>query len=134
MKAIARLIAINSLSLFLASLFLPGLKINGEIITFIYAGAILAIISTLIDPIVKLLTLPFHILTLGLLSFLTTLVSLFLITIFYKDVRVSDFTFGGISVLGLTIDKVFVSGFLSFVVISATIYLLNKLINWVFSK
>ena len=134
MKAIARLIAINSLSLFLASLFLHGLKINGEIITFIYAGAILAIISTLIDPIVKLLTLPFHILTLGLLSFLTTLVSLFLITIFYKDVRVSDFTFGGISVLGLTIDKVFVSGFLSFVVISATIYLLNKLINWVFSK
>ena len=45
-----------------------------------------------------------------------------------------DFTFGGISVLGLTIDKVFVSGFLSFVVISATIYFLNKFINWVFSK
>lgn len=134
MKTLMRLIATNSLSLFLVSLFLPGLKINGEITTFISVGAILAVVSTLIDPVVKLLTLPFNILTLGLLSFLTTLTSLFLVTIFYKDIRVSDFTFGGISLFGLTIEKVFVSGFLSFVVISATIYFLNKFINWIFSK
>ena len=134
MRTIARLIAINSLSLFLVSLFLSGLHVSGGFTSFIIGGVLLTIASTIIDPIIKIITLPFNILTLGFLSFLTTLAALFLITIFYGDIRVSAFTFEGFTFAGIVIQKIQLSYLLSFVVISATIYFLSALIEWLFSK
>src|SRR3989338_11683359 len=132
MKAIVRLIAINSLSIFLVSLFLPGLHVSGGCACCIIVGTLLTITSTILDPIIKIITLPFNILTLGFLSFLTTLAALFLITTFYGSIRVSAFTFEGFTFAGIVIQKIQLSYLLSFVVISATIYFLSALIEWLF--
>ena len=134
MRAIARLIAINALSLFLVSLFLPGLHVSGGFTSFIIGGALLTIAATFLDPIIKIVTLPFNILTLGFLSFFTTLAALFLISAFYGDIRISAFTFEGFAFAGIVIQKIQLSLPLSFVVISATIYVLGKLIDSLFSK
>ena len=134
MRAIARLIAINSLSLFLVSLFLSGLHVSGGFTSFIIGGVLLTVAATILNPIVKIVTLPFNILTLGFLSFLTTFVALFLITIFYGNIQVSAFTFEGFTFAGIAIQKIQLSGLLSLVVISATIYFLSALIEWLFSK
>lgn len=133
MRELFKKIALNSFSLFLVSLLFSGLTISGGFINFLIAGGLLALFSIILDPIVKVVTLPFNILTLGLLSFLTVLVALFALTIFYPNVAVNAFTFNGFSLLGLSIGKIAFSRFLSFVVISATIYFTNKLIAWVFS-
>src|SRR3989344_188971 len=101
MKAIVRLIAINSLSIFLVSLFLPGLHVSGGFTSFIIGGVLLTVAATILNPIVKIVTLPFNILTLGFLSFLTTFVALFLITIFYGNIQVSAFTFEGFTFAGI---------------------------------
>ena len=134
MKAIARLIAINSLAIFLVSLFLPGLHVSGGFTSFIIGGALLTIAATFLDPIIKIITLPFNILTLGFLSFLTTLAALFLITIFYGDIRVSAFTFEGFTFAGIVIQKIQLSLPLSFIVISATIYIFGKVLDSLFSR
>ena len=133
MRELARIIVTNSASLFLVSLLFSGLVIKGVFLNYVIAGALLAVFSVILDPIVKVVTLPFNILTLGLLSFLTILVALFVLTIFYSYVSVNAFTFSGFSFLGLTIGAIHFSRLLSFVVISATIYFSNKLINWLFS-
>lgn len=134
MKAIIRLIAINSLSIFLVSLFLPGLHVSGGFMSFIIGSALLTIASTILDPIIKIITLPFNILTLGFLSFLTTLAALFLITVFYGNIKVSAFTFEGFTFAGVIIQKIQLSGLLSFIVISATIYISGRLLDSLFSK
>ena len=134
MRAIARLIAINSLSIFLVSLFLPGLHVSGGFTSFIIGGTLLTITSTILDPIIKIITLPFNILTLGFLSFLTTLAALFLITTFYGSIRVSAFTFEGFTFAGIVIQKIQLSYLLSFIVISATIYIFGKTFDSLFSK
>ena len=134
MRAIAKLIAINSLSIFLVSLFLPGLHVSGGFTSFIIGGTLLTIASTILDPIVKIITLPFNILTLGFLSFLTTLAALFLITIFYENIRISAFTFEGFTFAGIVIQKIQLSYLLSFIVISATIYIFGKIFDSLFSK
>ena len=133
MHDLARKIATNALSLFLVSLLFTGLSISGGFMNYLIAGALLAVFSTILDPIVKVVTLPFNILTLGLLSFLTILVALFVLTVFYTSVTVNAFTFNGLSFLGLSIGHINFSRLLSFVVISATIYFANKLIDWLFS-
>jgi len=131
-KEFIRVVATNSLSIFLTSLFLSGLQVSGGFNSYIVAGALLAIFETLLAPIVKILTLPFNILTLGLLSFLSTLAALFVLTMFYSKITVTAFTFNGFSFLGLSIGDVQFSTFLSFVVISATIYFVNKLVSYIF--
>lgn len=134
MKHLIRSTLINSLSLFIVSFAFSAITVKGGFSSYIIAGAILTILSVLFDPIVKILTLPFNILTMGLLSFLTTLVSLFTLTLFFQNVKVTNFIFHGFSFAGLEIREIFFSGFLSFVAISATIYFLNKLMDWLFSN
>lgn len=133
MKAIARLIAINALSLFLVSLFLPGLQVTGGFTSFVIGGVLITIVSTILDPIIKIITLPFNIITLGFLSFLTTLSALFIITIFYGNIQILAFTFEGFTFTGVVIQKIQLSRLLSFVVISATIYFLGKFLDSLFS-
>ena len=134
MKHILRGTFINSLSLFLVSIAFSGLVIKGGFPTYILAGAILTVFSILFDPIVKLITLPFNIITLGLLSFLTTLVSLFVLSLFFQNIKITDFVFRGFSFAGIEIREILFSGFLSFIAISATIYFLNKVIDWLFTN
>ena len=133
MRKLLSEIFINSLSIFLVSLIFSGLTVTGGFANYVIAGALLSVISAILDPIVKIVTLPFHLLTLGLISFLSTTVALFLVTVFFKNVEVTAFTFNGISLLGLEIGTIQFSSLLSFVVISATIYFLNKLVGWLFS-
>lgn len=134
MKQLIKGVLLDTLSLALVSFFLPGLKISGEYINYFYAGTILFVVSIVLGPFIKLITMPFNIMTFGLLSFLSTLASLFVLTSVFKNVQVESFTFNGISFLGLSVNRIFISGFLSFVVISATIYFLSVLIEWLFSK
>jgi uncharacterized membrane protein YvlD (DUF360 family) len=133
MRELAKKIATNALSLFLVSLLFTGLVINGGFTNYLIAGALLAVFATILDPVVKIVTLPFNLLTLGLLSFLTIMVALWVLTIFYSPVLVNAFTFNGFSILGLTIGHIHFSRLLSFGVLSATIYFANKLIDWLFS-
>ena len=134
MKEIIRRTVVNSLSIFLVSLFLTGLHVSGGFWSYLTAGFLLAVLTTLLDPVVKIITLPFNILTLGLLSFLTTLVSLFILSFFYHNIGISNFTFQGISFLGLKINQIQVAGILSYVAISATIYFSNKVLSFLFSE
>ncbi len=132
MRHLVRNTLVNSLSLFIVSTVFSGLVVQGGIPTYILAGALLTLFSILFDPIVKLVTLPFNIITFGLLSFITTFVSLFTLTFFFHNIRVTNFIFHGFSFAGIEIREIFLSGFLSFIAISATIYFLNKVIDWLF--
>lgn len=132
MRALASKIAINSLSLFLVSLLFSGLQISGGFTNFLIAGALLALFSTLLDPVVRIITLPFNLLTLGFLSFLTTLVALFFLGMFFPAVSVQAFTFDGFSAFGISIGKVHFSLLLSFIVVSATIYIVNRGFGYLF--
>jgi putative membrane protein len=69
-SAIARLgllLAANVIALWVAEKLVGGLKIDHIWPTLIIAGAVLGLLDFFVKPIIKLLALPFVILTLGLL-------------------------------------------------------------------
>ncbi|MDE1653801.1 phage holin family protein [Actinotignum schaalii] len=75
MSTFALRVAINALALWVATLLIPGLAMVGEapdtlrlIGWFVVAGLILAILNAVIRPILKFLSFPLYILTLGLFS------------------------------------------------------------------
>jgi len=62
---------INTIAIMLAIKFVPGIGYRGEWWGMLLVGLIFGIVNTFIRPVVKLLTLPFLIVTLGLFTFIT---------------------------------------------------------------
>lgn len=125
---------IYALSLHVTSILFSGLIINGGIVNFIIAGALLALGFKLLKPIILTIALPLHILTLGLLSPIITVLTLFVLTKVVWFVNVASFTFTGMNVFGLNLPSFSASIVLSFIILSVTISLVASLIRFVFSK
>lgn len=72
-------VGVNAAAIWLATLVVPGIGISAaggdtgtveNILTFLAIGLIFGLVNAVIKPVVKLLSLPFYILTLGLFAFL----------------------------------------------------------------
>ena len=78
MKSFLIKVAVNAVAIWVATLAVDGIDVNGtgdggvgaQVLTFTVIGAIFGIVNAIIKPVVKLLTLPFYILTLGLFTFI----------------------------------------------------------------
>lgn len=69
----------NSIAIWTASRFVPGFDFSGNWQELLFAGAILGIVNSFIKPIVKLITFPLVLLTLGLFTVIINIVLLFLV-------------------------------------------------------
>lgn len=65
MKFLAQILT-NSIAIFIASYLVSGFIFEGNIFTLLVAGAVLGLINFFIKPIIKLITAPLIILSLGL--------------------------------------------------------------------
>ena len=73
------------LGLWLATLFVPGVEFLGSWKTLVLAGIILGLINFFIKPILKLITLPLRIVTLGLFTFIINMGLIWLVDIFFTE-------------------------------------------------
>lgn len=133
MKAILRNVLLYAFALYLTQMVFAGLVLHGGVKTLIIGGILLAIGFKIIKPILSVISLPFNLLSLGLFSVFITAFILFLITLIYPQIDVRPFNFTGLSFWGIEIHKFYVSLLLSYVLISVTIYLITKLISWLFN-
>jgi len=62
--------AINALALYLAVLIVPGINYDGEWTGILWLALIFGLLNALLRPLLKLLTCPLILLTLGLFTFL----------------------------------------------------------------
>lgn len=77
LKLIIRILA-NSAAILVADRFISGFSFYGNYSDWILAGLVLAILNSLVRPILKLITCPVIILTLGLFSVFINIFVLFL--------------------------------------------------------
>jgi putative membrane protein len=76
MKAFLIKVLVNAVAIWIATLVVDGMTVRGpgsdlgsRILTYLVIGAIFGVINALIKPVVRLLTLPFYVITLGLFTF-----------------------------------------------------------------
>lgn len=134
MKSILRNILLYAFSLYITQIFFSGLIIHGGFKTFFIGGILLAIGFKILKPILSIISLPFNIITLGAFSVIIIAFIMFIITLIYPQIEIRPFTFEGISLWGVEIHKFYVTSILSYILISVTIYLTTKVINWLFGK
>lgn len=80
----------NAIALGVAALLLDGVDVNGSAGTLFVAALVFGVLNTILKPILKLVTLPFAVLTLGLVWFFVSMLMLWL-----TDLLVSGFDING---------------------------------------
>jgi putative membrane protein len=114
-------VIVNAVAIWVATVIVPGVTVNESgdstgdtIVTLLVLGLLFGIVNAVIKPVVKLLALPFYILTLGLLAFVVNAAMLELVSWLGGEL---GFTF--------EIDDFFWSAILAAVVVSLVSMALN---------
>ncbi len=134
MKSLLRNIFINYLIIFLATIIYPGFLVTSEFKTLLTAAVIWLLLNKIVKPIIKLLLLPINLITLNLFSWLISFVTLFLLQVFADGVRITSYSFPGISSGGFSIPGFHLNIFLSYLVTSILLNTLHTSIVWLFRK
>jgi putative membrane protein len=102
-------VTVNALALAAATALLDGIRVTGdnEALTLIGVALIFGVVNAVVAPVVKLLSLPFILLTLGLLIFVINALML-LLTEWLSDLAGLDFHVDGFwtAVLGAIIISI----------------------------
>ena len=80
----------NILALYLAYLLVPGFVVNGTAWQWAVAGIVLALLNMTVKPILKALTFPIIILTLGLFTIVINALIVWMVDYAFPFVSVAD--------------------------------------------
>ncbi len=109
MRRFLHRVLVNLIALYLASLLLPSAVYVQTTGTLLWASLVLAVVNSVVRPLVIVLTLPINFLTLGLFTFVVNGLMVYL-----TSVLVTDFT---------------VAGLLSAIFVSLTVSVVNLLLS-----
>ena len=121
-----------SLSFLILSYIYPGFSFESSE-AIIYATAIFAFFYLFVRPILKLLSLPFNLLTFGLFGLVVNVLIIFLISYFIAGFDIVSFSLEELSVLGLSLPGIDVSTLFSVILASSTLSLISIIVFWIFS-
>ncbi len=99
----------NSLAIYVATYLVPGFVINGGIREFLLAGVLLGILNFAIKPILKVISMPLIILTLGLWTIVINALMLWTVDYVFDFVTVRDLTALVWAAIMISIVNIFIS-------------------------
>jgi putative membrane protein len=83
--------AVNAISLWVAAWLLSGVTYGNSFWTLIWAGAVFGVLNTILKPILKLITLPLALITLGIAWFFVSMLMLWLTDLIIGSFNIDGF-------------------------------------------
>ena len=80
----------NSVALYAASWFVAGFVFSGNIKEYAIAGTVLGLLNLIIKPVLKFISMPIIILTLGLFTIIINALLLWLVDYIFDFIKISD--------------------------------------------
>lgn len=80
----------NALALYAASWFVAGFSFNGGMKEYAIAGVVLGLLNLIVKPVLKIISLPVIILTLGLFTIVINALLLWLVDYIFDFITISD--------------------------------------------
>lgn len=128
MLSIIKEIIANLVTFLIVAALTQGINYAQNPTVLFSAAFILAIFNAFLKPILKVLTLPLNVITLGLFGWLINVFILYLVTLFVPQFQITSFT--------LTLGSITVSfsGFSAYLVIALVISLISRLVAWILDR
>ena len=103
----------NSLAIFLAVKLVDGITLVDEnnLAVLLFAGLILGMINFFIKPVLKLISAPLILFTLGLFTIVINIVSLFLLDYLVDELSISGWTAAFWGVIVISAVNIFINSF-----------------------
>ena len=134
MKTIIRSTAVYSLALFLLDYVNDGLRVQGGFTAYILGGLALCLLFMVLKPILNIFSLPLNLITLGMFSFLTNTIILYLATVFVPQIKISSFVFQGVSIAGFIVPQISFNTFFAFVISAFLLSIVVGVIEWLIKR
>lgn len=99
----------NSLALYVAYYFIPGFVVDGSWKEYLLAGAFLGLLNLVVKPVLKAISMPLIILTLGLFTLVINGLLLWTVDYIFDFVSIKDTATLLYAVVIITIVNLFVS-------------------------
>lgn len=103
-------ILLTGLAVFIAANVIPGVHVNGYL-SAIITGIVLAVVNATIGFILRILTFPINILTLGLVSFIISVCMVLLVSKLLDGFKVDGFLAAAIFAVVLSVLKMIFGAF-----------------------
>ena len=132
MKKYARSFVISLLAFLVVAYLYPGFSYNGQLLALGLAALVFAGLTIFVKPVIKLLSLPFNLLTFGLFSFLINVIILYGVSYFISDFKIHSFHFPGYSLSGFGIPAADLNQLFSALIASFFIGIISTALHWVF--
>ena len=130
MKRILFVVLLNMVAIAIVSYFLPGIDYTGGIQYLALISIILAIANIFVKPIIKLLTLPIELVTLGLFGVLINAGMLYLVAYFVPQFSIKGFYFTGYETTWFIINPYQIPMWGTAVIASVLIGIITSTIAW----
>lgn len=132
-RLLIRSLAINFASVYIAISVLAGIvTYSGGFRTLLLAAIAIALVNLLVRPIINLLLLPIHLITLGLFRWIANLLVLYIVTLLIPNLQINPFTSPQISLSFLIIPSINFSVFGAFIFVTAVFTLIFHFLYWLF--
>ena len=130
-RLLLRSVAINLASIYIAAQILSGIiTYVGGYQTLLLAALAIAVVNLFVRPVINLLLLPIHLVTLGIFRWVANLVTLYLVTLLVPNLQIHSFTFPGLDLKYIIIPSMHFTAFGAFVVATLTLTLTFHLLYW----
>ncbi|HTK03270.1 MAG TPA: phage holin family protein [Alphaproteobacteria bacterium] len=132
MRTILKHFIINTITLYLISQAVNGIKFAEGSYTLLLAGLVLTLTTLIIRPIINILLLPINLITFGLFKWVGYAITLYLVTLIVPGFKLLDFVFKGYNSYWFSLPAFSLPGFLAFIAFSFLISFISSIIYWVF--
>lgn len=132
MKTILRSYTINTVSLYIVSTMASGIVFDQGVKTLLLAGIGLMISSLILKPIINILLLPINLITFGLFRWLSSAITIYLVTLLIHGFRIEKFYFAGLHTNLIDLPALSLGGIWSFVAFSLALSVVTSTIHWLF--
>lgn len=131
MKRILRHYIIDTFSLFVVSKIAGGMVFAQGWPDLFLAGVGLTIVSLLAKPIISILLLPLNLLTFGLFRWVSSAITLYLVTLIVPGFAIQGFYFAGLTTKWFDIPSLGFTGIAAFIAFSFVLSFFSSIIYWI---
>jgi uncharacterized membrane protein YvlD (DUF360 family) len=116
---------------YIASQVLSGvITYVGGFQTLFMASLVLAAVNLVVRPIINLLLLPIHLVTLGVFRWVANVATLFAMTRLVSNFMINPFSFGGLNLTYVIIPPIHFSTFGAFLYVTLVLTLVFHFLYW----
>ncbi len=131
LRILLRSIAINLACVYVTIQILSGVVTYiGGIQTLFLASVAIAGVNLIVKPLINLLLLPIHLVTLGLFRWVANLATLYIVTWLIPNLQIHAFTFPGLDLKYLIIPSIHFTAFGAFLITTLVLTIVFHFIYW----